>query len=116
MNNNELKNIAQLKLQSRKAEAKLISIIKKYRKEGISVIKKDIENGDAIFSCSFSGEEIRFSNLLKLHDELIAAGYIVELYDEGVRSSIEYFRNWSNTINEISRQIDADDSWIEEDK
>lgn len=99
-------NTAELRLVDTTVTVKMITIIKKYRNDAISSIKNDITNGATIFGCSFSGDEEKFSSLVNLYDELVAAGYQVELIEHGRVSNISFFKNWLNTLHEISTEID----------
>ena len=100
------KNNAELKLVDNTVTVKLITILKKYRNDAISNIRNDITNGATIFGCSFSGDEENFASLVNLYDELVAAGYQVELIEHGRVSNITFFKNWLNTLHEISAEID----------
>ena len=110
-----IEDLAGLKVKTENVSASLISIIRKYRESSISDIKNSILNNDYVFTCDFSGSSERFAELLKLHDELLAAGYRVSLYDEGEESSIEYFRNWLDSMRDTDEFIDSDDSFCDED-
>ena len=107
------KDIAGLKILADTIPASLIKIVLKYRKDSISKIKKDIEDGNYVLSCSFVGEPQKFNNLMKCYNELIKAGFNAELYDCGRKSSAEYFSNWSNTMKEIREEIDNEDIYDE---
>ncbi|MBR3357249.1 MAG: hypothetical protein IKG46_05400 [Solobacterium sp.] len=87
----------------------MIRIIRKYRPDSIAEIKKDIENGYYILSCSYAGEPEKFNAIIQCYNELIGSGFSAELYEHGRRSTIELFNNWSNTMKEIREEIEAED-------
>lgn len=100
---NQEKNVG-LKIVGNSVPASLIKIIKKYRNDSISSIKKDIENNNYVLSCYYSGDKENFDNIIKCYNELTSVGYTVELYEHNRKSSIEFFNNWSNTMAEIRRE------------
>ena len=114
MANNNVEDLAGLKVNTDSVSASLISIIKKYRDDSISEIKRCILNKDYVLSCDFSGGSERFAELIRLHDDLIAAGYSVSLFDEGEESNIDYFRNWLKSILDTSDRIDKGDSFFDD--
>lgn len=109
MDNIKLDNIAGLKVEETASSAELIKTIRNHTGESMTEIKDNILNSRYVFSCSFTDDDEKYADLIKLHDELIELGYKVSLYDDGEPSTIEYFRNWQNTVTEISEEIDADD-------
>ena len=106
MNN---KDIAGLKIITDTIPASLIKIVLKYRRDSIAEIKKNIERGDFVLSCSFVGEPEKFNNLIMCYNELTKNGYLAELYEHGRKSNIRFFKNWSNTMNEIRKEIEEED-------
>jgi hypothetical protein len=116
MTNINLEDLAGLKIKTESVPASLISIIKKYRRDSISDIKNDILNDDFVFSCNFSGNCKQFTQLINLHDDLVAAGYNVKLFDEGEESNIEYFRNWLESTMDTASFVDADPSYCDKFK
>ena len=109
MDNIKLDNIAGLKVEETAPSAELIKTIRNHTGESMTEIKDNILNSRYVFSCSFTDDDEKYADLIKLHDERIELGYKVSLYDDGELSTIEYFRNWQNTVTEISEEIDADD-------
>lgn len=105
----ELKHIAGLKVITDKAPASLIKLLLKYRRDSIAKIKDDIEKGRYVLFCSSVSEEEKFNLLIQCYDELIRDGYKVELYEDGQKSSIQLFRNWSKTLEEIRKEVEGTD-------
>ncbi len=48
-------------------------------------------------------------NIIKCYDELVNAGYTVELYEHGRKSTIKFFKNWSDSMADTRRQ--TKESW-----
>jgi len=82
----------------------LIKIIKKYRTGSLGAIRDAILNNRFVLTCSYSGDFENFKKIITCHDELINAGYNVELYEHGRKSTIEFFKNWSNSMADTRRQ------------
>ena len=109
-----VKNEAGIAMKTNNVFAGLIKIIKKYRNDSIADIQNDIKQGNYVYSCSFSGEHKKFKQLLLLYKELTEAGFDVELYDEGEKSTLEEFENWMESISDTDAYLDYLDQFDEE--
>ena len=90
----------------------LIRIIRKYKTGPIGAIKNDIEKQRYVLSCSLIGEREKFDELIRCHDELIRSGYTVEMYDNGRKTDIQFFRNWSDSMRQTAEEVMRE--WEEE--
>ena len=109
------KNVG-LKIITSNISADLIKIIKKYRSDSISTIKNDITNNRYVIGCSYSGDYDNFHNLIKCYDDLIESGYYVELYEHERKTTIDFLKNWFDSMTDTRKQTEEDwDEIIEED-
>ena len=102
----ELNEIAGIKVITNEVNAKLISIIKKYRKSAFSEIERDIRNHEFVLSCNYIEEDSKVKKLIKCYDELTKNNYEVDVYFAGEKEDIQVLRNWVQTSDEIS-----DEGW-----
>ena len=105
-----------LKVLTDNVPAELIKIMKKYRSGSLGAIKNDILNNRFVLTCSYSGDFENFQNLIRCRDELVNAGYNVELYEHGRKSTIELFKNWLESMADTRRQIEEDWYSLPEDQ
>ena len=91
--------------------SKSIGILRKYRNDSMSVIKKDIESNDFVFACDYTDDE-GLVKLINCYDELVASGCNVIIYDLGRIGSRELLCNLheSHTIThmEMVAEMDAE--------
>ena len=111
-----MKDNVGLKIITDKVSAKLIKVLMKYRKGSIGEIKEDIIKGNYVLTCAYSGDFDRFNNIIKCYTEVSALGYTAELYEHNRRSTIDFFKNWSNSMADTRRQIEEDwDDMLDDD-
>lgn len=104
---NREKNVG-LKISVNPVPVDLIKIIMKYRGDSIVSIKESIENNEYVLSCYYSGDKDNFDKIIQCYTELTKAGYSPELYEHNRKSSIEFFKNWSNTMADIRRETNEE--------
>lgn len=97
-----------LKIITDTVSVELIKIVKKYRDGSIGEIKEDILNGNYVLSCAYSGDFERFNDIIKCYYEVSELGYSVELYEHNRKNSIDFFKNWSDSMADTRRQIEED--------
>ena len=100
----DLNETAGIIIDTDSISAKMISVIKKYRKDSIAAIRSDVLNHRFVLSCNYISEVRKFKRLIKCYDELTKAGFKVDAYFAGEKESIQVFRNWANTSDEISSE------------
>ena len=104
-----MENNVGMKIITDKVSVELVMILKKYREGSIAEIRDDILKGNYVLSCAYSGDFDRFNNIIKCYEEVSKLGYTVELYEHDTKSTIEFFRNWSETMADIRRE--TEDLW-----
>ena len=100
-----------LVIKSADSTAKLISIIRKYNHVSMAEIKKSIESGDFVFDCDYTSDS-GIRKVRRCYDELVKAGAIVEIYEDGDLTTREFISNLIDTYQEIEEEtqemIDAE--------
>lgn len=107
MNLENEKFITGLKILS-PATAQVIVIVKKYRKDGIAAIKKDVVEQRYVLRCSSTDSEA-YDCLIACYDELMKNGFIAEIYENDEKQNIQHVRNWAESMHETARYINSDD-------
>lgn len=98
-----------IKISSTESFAKVVSIVRKYEPLSISEIKKRVENNSYILTYGYTDDR-GLNVLIKCHKELSAAGISTQLFEHDRPCELQFFKNLSNTYQEISDEIDAEDN------
>lgn len=100
--------IVGLKIKSFQSFASVAKIIRKYKEYSFSEIKALIEKHDYLL-CFDCADRQGVKKIIACHDELIAVGAEVNLYElDNRETTIEQMRNRDQTYNEISDEIDSE--------
>ena len=84
-----------------------IIILRKYRNDSMSDIKKDIETNDFIFACDYIDDD-ELLEMIKCYDELVDAGCSVEIYDLGRIGSRELLCNLHESHVQIAKEVEEE--------
>ena len=91
--------------------AKCISIIRKFNPISMSEIKTAIESNSFVFDCNYTNTS-GIRKVRRCYDELVKAGAIVEIYEDGDLTNREFITNLLNSYRKIDKdiqnQIDAE--------
>lgn len=96
-----------IKISSTESLAKVVSIVRRYEPLSISEIKKRVDSNAYLLTYSYTDDK-GLDNLIKCHNELSAVGISTQLFEHDRPCELQFFKNLSNTYQEISDEIDAD--------
>lgn len=97
-----------IKISSTESFAKVVSIVRKYEPLSISEIKKRVDSNAYILTYSYTDDK-GLNTLLKCHNDLSAVGIPTQLFEHDRPCELQFFKNLSNTYQEISDEIDAEE-------
>ena len=86
--------------------AQCISIIRIYNPIPIVEIKSAIKLGQFVFSCDYTSDS-GIRKLRRCYDELVKAGAVVEIYEDGDLTTREFISNLLETYHEIEAETEA---------
>lgn len=92
MNSIDVMDNIGIKITQCESLSKCIGVLRKYRTDSMSDIKRDIEACDFVFACEYTDDD-GLVKLIKCYDELISKGCNVEIYDLGRIGSRELLCN-----------------------
>ncbi len=93
-----------LVIKSADSVAKCISIIRKYNPISMSEIKTAIERKAFVFDSDYTNDS-GVRKVRRCYDELVKAGAIVEIYEDGDLTTREFISNLLNSYREIDKEI-----------
>ncbi|MBR2801208.1 MAG: hypothetical protein IKE21_01280 [Erysipelotrichaceae bacterium] len=103
----ENKYITSILIKDEHVSVDLLKIIRMYRKDAYSSIKKDIQDGKYVLSCSTIDLE-QYTALLDCYKELKKAGAHIELYENGRMIDDDLAKNWLNSMRDTRDYLDTE--------
>ncbi len=103
-----------IKISSTESLAKVVSIVRKYEPLSISEIKKRVDNNSYILTYRYTDDK-GLNTILKCHTDFYAAGISAQLFEHDRPCDIQFFKNLSNTYQEISDDIDDENAENDEE-
>jgi hypothetical protein len=95
-----------LVIKSAGSMAKCIQIIRKYNPISMAEIKNAIDANHFVFDCDYI-DDSGIRRVRRCYDELVKAGAIVEIYEDGDLTTREFISNLIGTYKEIAADTEA---------
>ena len=92
-----------LVIKSTNSTAKCISIIRKYNPVSMGEIKSNLESGNFVIDCDYTSDS-GIRKIRRCYDELVKAGTVVEIYEDGDITTREFISNLLDTYQEIAEE------------
>lgn len=104
------KLIIGLKVESYKSFADCVKVIRQFENYSLAEIKTRIQNHDYVL-CYECSDDVGVKKIIRCYEQLTKLNVVTSLYELDNRlTTIENVRNRDTMYNEISDEIDAEDS------